>query len=87
MTSLCTAFGAMPLVVATGAGALSRQSIGAVVFFGVTFSMVLTLIVVPAVYTLIARNSHSPEYIGQLIDKLSARQPAEDGKDSPAATA
>ena len=87
MTSLCTAFGAMPLVVATGAGALSRQSIGAVVFFGVTFSMVLTLIVVPAVYTLIARNSHSPEYIGQLIEKLSARQPTEDGKDSPAATA
>lgn len=85
MTSLCTAFGAMPLVVATGAGALSRQSIGAVVFFGVTFSMILTLIVVPAVYALIARNSHSPEYIGQLIDKLSARQRAEDSKDSPAA--
>ncbi len=85
MTSLCTAFGAMPLVVASGAGALSRQSIGAVVFFGVTFSMILTLIVVPAVYALIARNSHSPEYIGQLIDKLSARQRAEDSKDSPAA--
>jgi len=29
-------FGAVPLVMATGAGALSRQSIGAVVFFGVT---------------------------------------------------
>jgi multidrug efflux pump len=70
MTSMCTAFGAVPLVVATGAGAESRQSIGAVVFFGVTFSMFLTLIVVPAVYALIARKSHSPEYIAQMIEKL-----------------
>jgi len=76
MTSLCTAFGAVPLVMATGAGALSRQSIGAVVFFGVTFSMLLTLIVVPVVYTLIARKSHSPEYVGQMIDRLLARQKA-----------
>jgi multidrug efflux pump len=72
MTSMCTAFGAIPLLLASGAGALSRQSIGAVVFFGVTFSVVLTLIVVPTVYTLIARNTHSPEYVTQLIDKLSA---------------
>ncbi|MEO1202920.1 MAG: efflux RND transporter permease subunit, partial [Pseudomonadota bacterium] len=78
MTSMCTAFGAIPLVLATGAGALSRQSIGAVVFFGVTFSVLLTLIVVPTVYTLVARNTHSPEYVAQLIDKLSSsngRQP------------
>ena len=72
MTSICTAFGAIPLIVASGAGALSRKSIGAVVFFGVSFSVVLTLVVVPAVYSLIARNSHSPEYVGQLIDKLKA---------------
>ena len=74
MTSMCTAFGAVPLVVASGAGALSRQSIGAVVFFGVTFSMLLTLLVVPVVYTLVARKSHSPEYIGQMIDRLTARE-------------
>jgi multidrug efflux pump len=70
MTSMCTAFGSIPLLLASGAGELSRQSIGAVVFFGVTFAMVLTLIVVPVVYTLIAKNTHSPEYIGQMIDKL-----------------
>jgi len=70
MTSLGTAFGAVPLVLASGAGAESRQSIGAVVFFGVSFSVLLTLIVVPTVYTLIARKSHSPEYIAQLIEKL-----------------
>jgi Cu/Ag efflux pump CusA len=71
MTSLCTVFGSVPLLLASGAGALSRQSIGAVVFFGVSFAMVLTLIVIPSVYIVVARNSHSPEYIGQMIDKLS----------------
>ena len=70
MTSMCTAFGAVPLLLATGAGAQSRQSIGAVVFFGVTFSVVLTLVVVPTVYSLVARNTHSPEYVASLIQKL-----------------
>ena len=72
MTSMCTAFGAVPLLLATGAGAMSRQSVGAVVFFGVTCAVLLTLLVVPAVYGLIARNTHSPEYVAQLIDKLKA---------------
>ena len=77
MTSLCTAFGAVPLLLATGAGAESRRSIGAVVFFGVTIAVLLTLVVVPAVYALVAKKSHSPEYVGQLIDKLkkSAAKP------------
>ena len=57
MTSMCTAGGSVPLILATGAGALSRQSIGAVVFFGVTFSVILTLIVVPTVYALVAKNT------------------------------
>jgi len=76
MTSLCTAFGAVPLLLATGAGALSRQSIGAVVFFGVMFSMVLTLVVVPTVYGLVARNTHSPEYVAHLIERLKTRAQA-----------
>ncbi len=74
MTSMCTAFGSVPLLLATGAGALSRQSIGAVVFFGVSFSVIMTLVVVPTVYSLIAKNSHSPEYVASLIRKLTASQ-------------
>jgi len=70
MTSMCTSFGAVPLLLATGAGALSRQSVGAVVFFGVSFSVLLTLFVVPTVYGLIAKNTHSPEYVSHLIDQL-----------------
>ena len=31
-----------------------------------------TLLVVPAVYGLVARNTHSPEYVAQLIDRLKA---------------
>jgi len=50
---------------------MSRQSIGAVVFFGVTFSVLLTLVVVPTVYALVARNTHSPEYVSHIIDRLS----------------
>jgi multidrug efflux pump len=77
MTSLCTVFGALPLLLASGAGAESRSSIGAVVVYGVTFSMLLTLVVVPAVYVLIAKNSHSPEYIAQMIEKLRGKKPVD----------
>lgn len=73
MTSMCTAFGSIPLILASGAGALSRQSIGAVIFFGVSFSVLLTLVVVPTVYSLLAKNTRSPEYVAHLIEKLSGR--------------
>lgn len=77
MTSMCTAFGAIPLMLAAGAGAEARQSIGAVVFFGVSFSVFLTLLVVPAVYILVAKNTRSPQYVGKLIDRLRRREQAE----------
>jgi multidrug efflux pump len=77
MTSLCTAFGALPLMLASGAGAESRQAIGVVVFYGVVISVVLTLGVVPAVYTLVARNTSSPEATAQALQRLRSapRQP------------
>jgi multidrug efflux pump len=70
MTTLATAAGALPLMLATGAGAESRQSIGATVFFGATFAVALTLLVVPALYVLIARNTSSPQHVSRLIEKL-----------------
>ncbi|MEY3464558.1 MAG: hypothetical protein RL603_156 [Pseudomonadota bacterium] len=72
MTSLCTAFGAVPLMIAAGAGAESRQSIGAAVFFGTLFSLALTLFVVPALYALLAKNTTSPHHVSDLIERLSA---------------
>jgi multidrug efflux pump subunit AcrB len=70
MTTLATAAGALPLMVASGAGSESRQSIGATVFFGSTFAVALTMFVVPALYVLIARNTRSPQYVSRLIERL-----------------
>jgi multidrug efflux pump len=70
MTSLCTVFGALPLLLATGAGAESRRPIGIVVTFGVSFATLLTLFVVPAAYALIARGTRSPQYLSRLIERL-----------------
>jgi multidrug efflux pump len=77
MTSLCSAFGSVPLLLAHGAGAESRQPIGVVVMCGVLLSMMLTLVVVPAVYALVARNTRSPQYWARVIERLkSAAGPA-----------
>jgi multidrug efflux pump len=48
--------GAIPLALAAGAGAQSRQEIGWVIVGGMTFGTVLTLFVVPTAYTLLARD-------------------------------
>ncbi|MBI3452575.1 MAG: efflux RND transporter permease subunit [Rhodospirillales bacterium] len=63
MTTGAMVLGSVPLALATGAGAESRQSIGWVIVGGLTFGTVLTLFVVPTAYTLLARRrqSHSPE--------------------------
>jgi multidrug efflux pump len=70
MTSLCTAFGAVPLLFATAAGAEARRTIGAVVFFGVVISVFLTLFVIPAVYVLLAQRTTSPEHVTRQIEAL-----------------
>ena len=84
MTSFCTAFGALPLLLASGAGAESRQPIGVVVFYGVVISVFLTLLVVPAVYSLVARNTRSPQTIAKMLEKL--RRTAGSGEPAPPAT-
>jgi multidrug efflux pump len=58
MTTLATVFGAVPLAIATGAGAESRVQIGWVIVGGLTLGTLLTLFVVPAVYSLLSRRSH-----------------------------
>ncbi|MCC7297523.1 MAG: efflux RND transporter permease subunit, partial [Bacteroidia bacterium] len=51
MTTLATALGALPIALALGAGSVSRISMGIVVIGGLLFSLVLTLYVIPAIYT------------------------------------
>jgi multidrug efflux pump len=70
MTSFCTAFGSLPLIFASGAGAEARQTLGAVVFFGVLVSVLLTLFIVPVVYMILARRTQSPEHIARQVEEL-----------------
>ena len=51
MTSLATALGALPIAISLGAAATSRKPLGTVIVGGLLFSLVLTLFVIPSVYT------------------------------------
>ena len=53
MTAFAFIFGVTPLMIATGAGAASRQSIGTTVFGGMLAATFLTLIFVPVFYAVI----------------------------------
>jgi multidrug efflux pump len=55
MTTGAMVLGALPLALARGAGAESRQQIGWVIVGGMTLGTLLTVFVVPTVYTLFAR--------------------------------
>ena len=77
MTSIATAFGALPLVLWQGAGAGSRQTIGVVIFSGAMFATVLTLFVVPVIYGVLARFTRSPEYTARKIEEWEAQEIAE----------
>ncbi len=54
MTSLATSFGALPIALSLGAAAASRVPLGIVVVGGIIFSLILTLFVIPAVYTFLS---------------------------------
>ncbi|GAB3515451.1 efflux RND transporter permease subunit [Pseudoxanthomonas daejeonensis] len=75
MTSVATVMGALPLVLAGGPGSASRATIGIVVIFGVTFSTLLSLYVVPAFYALLAPYTRSPEALAHELEKLEADTP------------
>ena len=55
MTMISTVLGAVPLVIASGAGAESRQAIGTVIIGGLFFASILTLFLTPVLYDLMAR--------------------------------
>ncbi len=69
MTALTTAVGAVPLILASGAGAETRMVIGTVVCAGVMSATVFTVFVIPAAYRLLARGSGSP---GDVTRRLEA---------------
>ncbi len=77
MTAVSTMMGAVPLMLARGPGAASLQTVGVVVFAGVSFATLLTLFVVPVFYRLLAPYTRAPGAVAQELDELLKREPAE----------
>jgi multidrug efflux pump subunit AcrB len=53
MTSFAFILGAMPLAIATGAGATSRQVLGTTVVFGMTAATMIGIFIVPVFYVVL----------------------------------
>ncbi len=70
MTAVSTVFGAMPLVLATGAGAESRGAIGIVIIGGLSFATLLTLFLTPVLYDLFARFTRSSNAVAEDLRRL-----------------
>ncbi|MTI44107.1 multidrug efflux pump [Roseibium hamelinense] len=68
MTIISTILGAMPLVLASGAGAESRTAIGTVIVGGLLLSGVLTLFLTPVLYSLLARFTKPRSAIERRLD-------------------
>jgi multidrug efflux pump len=79
MTSLATAAGAFPLVIASGAGAASRESIGIVIFAGMLVATAFTLFVIPTLYSVIARRTGSPLAVSQEMERWEREDAARKG--------
>jgi len=59
MTTLATALGALPIALALGSAGKSRIPLGIVIIGGLMFALVLTLFVVPALYSYISRKKRA----------------------------
>ncbi len=88
MTGITTAAGAVPLILASGAGAETRRVIGVVVLCGVLAATLFTLFVIPVAYSLMARRSSTPGRPRRRLERELAennRTPrAAAGEDRPA---
>ena len=73
MTVTSTVLGALPLILATGAGAESRSSIGTVIIAGLLMSSVLMLFVTPVLYDLLARGTKPRGVFERLVDRELAK--------------
>jgi len=67
MTTAAMVLGAVPLAIASGAGAASRHQIGWVIIGGMSVGTLFTLFVVPAIYTYIA----SKKSVCEITDEMT----------------
>jgi len=61
MTEMCMALGVLPLVLASGAGANSRRSMGSIIFAGMIAGVTIDVLFMPMLFALIARLSKAPK--------------------------
>ncbi|MBP1691869.1 MAG: putative Uncharacterized transporter, partial [Bacteroidetes bacterium] len=78
MTSLSTVFGVLPIALGLGAGGESRTPLGLAIVGGVLFSTFLTLLLVPVLYTLLARFTRASHVIEAGAEEDVEREVAED---------
>ncbi|MBO9572395.1 MAG: efflux RND transporter permease subunit, partial [Chitinophagaceae bacterium] len=72
MTSLTMALGALPIALSLGAAATSRIPLGIVLVGGILFSLVLTLFVIPAMYSYLSiKKKKSPM---ELLDETESKR-------------
>ena len=62
MTTAAMVLGVLPLVIASGAGAAGRQSMGIVIFTGLSIGTLFTLFVVPAMYLFMGADHHQRKF-------------------------
>ncbi|HYV91742.1 MAG TPA: efflux RND transporter permease subunit [Chitinophagales bacterium] len=72
MTTIATIFGAFPIALALGSGALSRRGMGFVVMGGLLIALVFTLFVIPAMYSYLSRAKKVEEEISKVEEKEMA---------------
>ncbi|MGH6991156.1 MAG: efflux RND transporter permease subunit, partial [Stellaceae bacterium] len=72
MTTAAMVVGLFPLLIATGAGAASRFSIGIVIVAGMTIGTLFTLFVLPTVYTVLARDHRQAAAVQREQEKALA---------------
>jgi multidrug efflux pump len=77
MTSIATVAGHFPLTLVTGAGAAARNSIGIVIVAGMALGTIFTLLVIPSIYVLIAKQ-HSGEQPGAIGRDFVAEEENDD---------
>lgn len=66
MTSLAIALGALPIALALGAAAQSRIGMGVVIVGGTIFSLILTLFIIPAIYSMWSRKRKTKEELEEM---------------------
>ncbi|WP_258240999.1 efflux RND transporter permease subunit [Pseudidiomarina homiensis] len=79
MTAFTTLMSAVPLILGSGPGAESRMVIGTVIFCGVALSAFLTIFVIPALYSVLARKTTSPLALTHELDALEKQYPHHKG--------